>query len=94
MFNEMVVEVPFHSSFRRSCKLCDMVGAAVLLAALVWWPSLAMAAEGLRIAVAANFIQAAKELTLVFEKESGLKVEATFASSGSLYAQIAKRRPL
>jgi molybdate transport system substrate-binding protein len=93
MFNEMVAEVPLHRFFRRSCKFRGVVGMSIVLAALVWWPSPGAAAEGLRIAVAANFLQAMKELTADFEKQTGIKVEATFASSGSLYAQIANGAP-
>jgi molybdate transport system substrate-binding protein len=89
----MVVEVPLHRFFRRSCKFRGVVGLSIVLAALVWWPSPIAAAEGLRIAVAANFLQATKELTADFEKQTGIKVEATFASSGSLYAQIANGAP-
>ncbi len=93
MFNETVAEEPLHRSFRRSCKFRGVVGLSILLAALLWWPSPVAAAEGLRIAVAANFLQATKELTADFEKQTGIKVEATFASSGSLYAQIANGAP-
>jgi molybdate transport system substrate-binding protein len=93
MFNEMVAKETLHRSIRRSCKLRGVVGAFILLAALLWWPTPGAAAEGLRIAVAANFIQAAKELTADFEKQTGIRVEATFASSGSLYAQIANGAP-
>jgi molybdate transport system substrate-binding protein len=70
-----------------------VVGAFIALSLLLSWSSPVTAAEGLRIAVAANFIQAAKELTQDFEKQTGAKVEATFASSGSLYAQIANGAP-
>ena len=93
MFNEMVGKETLHRSIRRSCKLRGVVGAFILLAALLWWPTPGAAAEGLKIAVAANFIQATKELTADFEKQTGIKVEATFASSGSLFAQIANGAP-
>lgn len=93
MFNETVTEGALHHSIRRSCGLHAVVCLSILLAALLWWPSPGAAAEGLRIAVAANFIQATKELTRDFEKQTGIKVEATFASSGSLYAQIVNGAP-
>ncbi|MBN2438952.1 MAG: molybdate ABC transporter substrate-binding protein [Deltaproteobacteria bacterium] len=80
-------------SFRNASILRDVAFVPLLLSALLWWPSSVAAAEGIRIAVAANFIQAAKELTADFEKQSGIKVEATFSSSGNLYAQIANGAP-
>jgi molybdate transport system substrate-binding protein len=93
MFNQKVAEVPLPCFFRHSCGLRGVVGVSILLAAFLWWPSPGAAADGLRIAVAANFIQATQELTRDFEKQTGLKVEATFASSGSLYAQIVSGAP-
>lgn len=44
-------------------------------------------------AVAANFIQAFKELSRSFEAKSGVKVEATFSSTGNLYGQIINGAP-
>jgi molybdate transport system substrate-binding protein len=93
MFTNTVAEAPLHRSIRRSCAFRALVGLFILLAAFMGWPASGTAAEGLRIAVAANFLQAAKELTREFEKQTGIKVEATFASSGSLYAQIANGAP-
>jgi molybdate transport system substrate-binding protein len=78
---------------RHSCGFHAFIGLSILLATLLWWPVSGAAAEGLRIAVAANFLQATKELTADFEKQTGIKVEATFASSGSLYAQIVNGAP-
>jgi molybdate transport system substrate-binding protein len=60
---------------------------AVLLF-VVAMPLCAAAQEGIRVAVAANYIQAFKELAGSFEKETGIKVEATFSSSGNLFSQI------
>jgi molybdate transport system substrate-binding protein len=60
---------------------------------ILWWPSLGKATDGIRVAVAANFIRAAKELAVDFEKQTGIKVEATFSSSGNLYAQISNGAP-
>ncbi len=60
---------------------------AVLLFVVVM-PLCAAAQEALRVAVAANYIQAFKELAATFEKETGIKVEATFSSSGNLFSQI------
>jgi molybdate transport system substrate-binding protein len=93
MFNKTVSGHPCHRSTKRSYGLHAFIGLFILLATLLWWPTPGTAAEGLRIAVAANFLQATKELTQDFERETGIKVEATFASSGSLYAQIANGAP-
>ncbi len=78
--------------FRKGSLLRSMI-CLLLLSLLLWHPFPAAASEGLRIAVAANFIQATKELTADFEKQTGVKVEATFSSSGNLYAQIANGAP-
>jgi molybdate transport system substrate-binding protein len=93
MFKKNDARWSLYRSFRGSLRLRSIIGVSVLLAALLWWPSPVAAAEGIRIAVAANFIQAAKELMVDFEKQTGVKVEATFASSGSLYAQIVNGAP-
>ena len=95
MFNKTLLGRHLHRSTKPSCRRHGhaVIGLSVLLAILLWMPSPVTAAEGLRIAVAANFIQAAKELAQDFEKQTGLKVEATFASSGSLYAQIVNGAP-
>ena len=65
----------------------------ILVGTLLAWTPCGGAAESVRIGVAANFIQAAKELSRDFEKQTGATVEATFASSGSLYAQIVNGAP-
>ena len=51
------------------------------------------AREKIHAAVAANYIQVFKELSLSFEKQTGIKVETTFASSGNLYSQITNSAP-
>jgi molybdate transport system substrate-binding protein len=51
------------------------------------------AAEKIHAGVAANYIQVFKELSAVYEKNTGTKVEATFTSSGSLYGQITNGAP-
>jgi molybdate transport system substrate-binding protein len=84
---------PFHHPIRHPSGFRAVIGLSILMATLLWWPTPGTAAEGLKIAVAANFLQATKELTQDFEKQTGIKVEATFASSGSLYAQIANGAP-
>jgi len=52
------------------------------------WPQ-----EKIQVAVAANFIQAFKEIAERFEAKKGIKIEATFTSSGNLYSQIINGAP-
>jgi molybdate transport system substrate-binding protein len=92
MFRKTVTKNMRHHSIRHSGFLAA-IGLTILMAILLWRPVPGAAAEGLKIAVAANFLQATKELTQDFEKQTGIKVEATFASSGSLYAQITNGAP-
>ena len=42
----------------------------------------AFSQDKIRAAVAANFIKPFNEIALSFEKQSGVKVEATFSSTG------------
>jgi len=51
------------------------------------------AQEKISVAVAANFISAFKEIAADFEAKTGVKVEATFSSTGSLYNQIKNGAP-
>ncbi|WP_027361334.1 molybdate ABC transporter substrate-binding protein [Halodesulfovibrio aestuarii] len=55
-------------------------------------PAHAQAAD-LVIAQAANFMPAMKEIIPAFEKETGLKVQATYTSTGKLYGQIINGAP-
>lgn len=50
-------------------------------------------AEELRLAVAANFTAAMKEIAAQFEKESGHKTLISYGSTGKLYAQIVNNAP-
>jgi molybdate transport system substrate-binding protein len=43
--------------------------------------------------VAANFIEPFKEIAATFEKETNIKVEGTFSSSGNLFTQIVNGAP-
>ena len=45
------------------------------------------------MAVAANYISAFKEIAADFEEKTGVKVEATFSSTGNLYSQIKNGAP-
>jgi molybdate transport system substrate-binding protein len=47
----------------------------------------------LKAAVAANFMLPFKEIAAAFEAETGVKVEGTFSSTGSLYGQILNGAP-
>jgi molybdate transport system substrate-binding protein len=93
MIHETSAKRFFYRSLSHSCGVQAIAGLFVLLSILISFPNAGIAAEGIRLAVAANFIQASKELTADFEKQTGIKAEATFASSGSLYAQIANGAP-
>ncbi|MEN6474480.1 MAG: molybdate ABC transporter substrate-binding protein [Syntrophaceae bacterium] len=53
----------------------------------------AMAEDTLKAAVAANFIAPFEELAAQYQRQTGVKVEATFTSSGKLYAQIVNGAP-
>ncbi|MCK9197902.1 MAG: molybdate ABC transporter substrate-binding protein [Syntrophales bacterium] len=53
----------------------------------------ASAQDKLHVAVAANFISTFQELTQSFEKQTGIRVEATYASTGQLYTQIVNGAP-
>jgi len=53
----------------------------------------AFADEKILAGVAANYIQTFKELSSDFEARTGIKVEATFTSSGTLYTQITNGAP-
>ena len=64
----------------------------VYLLLLTLCPSLALA-ETIKVAVAANFAGAMKELVAEFEKASGHSVALSFASTGKFYAQILNGAP-
>lgn len=51
------------------------------------------AQEKISVAVAANYMAAFQEIATDFEEKNGVKVEATFASTGSLYNQIKNGAP-
>jgi molybdate transport system substrate-binding protein len=64
---------------------------AGLMFSLLWTP--VAFAESLRVAVASNFIEPFKEISAAFEKETNIKVEGTFSSSGNLFTQIVNGAP-
>lgn len=51
------------------------------------------AEEKIHAGVAANYIQVFRELATVYEAKTGIKIDATFTSSGSLYSQITNGAP-
>jgi len=77
-----------HETMRRAMTK----GLGIILAVLLC-PFLSHASEGLKAAVAANFMIPFKEIAAAFEAETRVKVEATFSSTGSLYAQIINGAP-
>jgi molybdate transport system substrate-binding protein len=72
-------------------KQCRIVIALILIILLS--PFSALAQEKISVAVAANFISAFKEIATDFEAKTGVKVEATFSSTGNLYSQIKNGAP-
>lgn len=70
-----------------------MTGKRWLLALVMWVPVMSMAGEKVTVAVASNFIQAARELAVLFEQETGHEVLFSASSSGKLYAQISHGAP-
>ncbi len=64
-----------------------------LLALFLLALPLPAAAADLFIAQAANFMPAMQEIIPLFEAQTGLKVEATYASTGKLYGQITNGAP-
>lgn len=50
-------------------------------------------AESLKVAVASNFMAPMKIMETAFEKESGVALDVSFASSGKFYAQILHGAP-
>jgi len=55
--------------------------------------SVSYAQEKINVAVAANYIKPFKELIQVYEARTGVRVEATFTSTGKLYGQITNGAP-
>jgi molybdate transport system substrate-binding protein len=65
----------------------------MIMLAFFFFIAPASAQDKLHVAVAANFISPFKELIQSFEKQTGIKVEATYASTGQLYTQIVNGAP-
>ncbi|WP_316899597.1 molybdate ABC transporter substrate-binding protein [Pseudodesulfovibrio indicus] len=65
---------------------------SLVLAICLLIPNAALAAD-LFLAQAANFTPVLKEIIPLFEKATGLQVDATYASTGKLYGQIVNNAP-
>jgi len=76
----------------RRGRICPLVFALAVSVALTWLPSV-FAADKLMVGVAASFIVPFQEMAQEFEQESGVKIEATYTSSGNLYGQIINGAP-
>ena len=74
------------------CTLTALILAASLLFSQTVAPAVARA-DTLQVAVAANFTEAAKEVAVAFEAETGEQVVLSFGSTGQLYAQIEQAAP-
>jgi molybdate transport system substrate-binding protein len=73
---------------KRRAWICSAVSLVILV-----FSAVAGAQEKISAAVAANYLVVFKEIAAAFEKQAGVKVEATFASTGSFYAQIMNGAP-
>jgi molybdate transport system substrate-binding protein len=76
-----------NTAFRRLRSLGVMLLVGAAFSASTAW------AEEARIAVAANFTAAAKEIATAFGAQTGHEAELIFASTGKLYTQIANGAP-
>ncbi len=65
----------------------------VCLCIVLFSPSLLLAEQELTAGVAANFILPFENLSHVFERKTGLRLKATFTSTGNLYSQIINGAP-
>lgn len=79
-----------HAASARIRSTCAMLAFALL--GLSAAPASARAADAL-VAVTPNFAEVLDELTLLFERQSGHRLQATTGSTGKLYAQITAGAP-
>jgi len=71
-------------------KICRIV---ILVLSIFLVPLNLPAQDKITVAVAANFISAFQEIAADFEAKTGVKVNATFSSTGNLYSQIKNGAP-
>ena len=64
-----------------------------LLGALLLMPLASTASDKVTVALASNFIQAAREIADAFQATTGNQVQFSVSSSGKLYAQISHGAP-
>ncbi len=70
-------------------RVCFSLAMGVFL----FWSSALFAEDKLTIAVAANFMLPFEEIAHVFENKTSVKIDATYTSTGNLYAQIIHGAP-
>lgn len=70
-----------------------MFRSAILFIFLLTISSSSFSDDKLRVAVASNFVQPAKALAEIYQREYGCVVEVISGSSGKLYAQIKQGAP-
>lgn len=69
-----------------------LLAVAMALAGLIWSSPPAAAAD-LRVAVASNFVEPAREIAHRYEARTGHRVIISFGASGQLFAQITQAAP-
>ena len=80
------------SEAQNESQMKSIIALLVILLSSLGITNTAAAGEA-RAAVAANFTQAAKEISKLFESETGNKISFSFGSTGQLYAQISQGAP-
>jgi len=65
----------------------------VLAGVMAMWAAGAAVAEQANVAVAANFMDAAKEIAAAFKQKTGHEVVLSFGASGTFYTQITQGAP-
>lgn len=76
---------------RNSLFLSTAVGICAFI--LISFAAALSQAADMKAAVAANFIAPFQEIAAAFEKETKIKVEATYSSTGNIYSQILNGAP-
>lgn len=67
--------------------------SGLFLSLYIWLLSKPLFAEEIRVAVASNFLMPLKQISKVYERETGVKVRISTGSTGKLYAQIVNGAP-
>lgn len=74
-------------------RAAQQTALAVLFGLMLLQPAWARSGQEVKVAVAANFTEPAKEIAAAFEKVAGDKLVLSFGSTGQFYAQIAQGAP-